>query len=110
MSTATATRSRYAAAWAVLLGSLLILAGSGIVVVVGPARLEALVGPWVAFMALQLVVFALLVAAGYREQRAYWSAPIPVTIVVAQVVAGLCAVLVGGAADHLEPAPADVLF
>ena len=110
MRAATTNRSRYAAAWAVLLGPLLILAGSAVVMAKDAARLEALLTVLLGFMALQLMVFALLVVVGYREQRAYWSAQIPLSIVIAQVVAGLCAVLVGGRAGHADHATVDALF
>ena len=104
------TRSRYAAAWAVLLGSVVLLAVSAVAVAIGPASADALLGLWAGFIALQLAVFALLVAIGYRDQRAFWSTAIPVSIVIAQVVSGLCSVLADTPADDAEAAYADVLF
>ena len=106
----TPTRSAYAAAWAILLGSLLVLTAGGVWAVIEGAHVEALLGIWIGFMALQLAVFVVLVAVESRAQRAYWSMAVPLSIVAARVVAGLTAVLVGEKADAAEVAYADVLF
>ena len=107
MDIATQTRSTYAAAWAILFGSLLVLAAGIVWGVIESARVDALLGVWIGFMALQLAIFLALVAIEYRAQRAYWSMPIPLGIVIARVVAGLTAVLVS---DEQESVYAAVLF
>lgn len=110
MADATAARTRYAAAWAVILGSLLISIPGAAGVIIEGANYGVLFGLWVAYLALQFVVFAVLVAIESQSQRAYWSASIPVSIVIAQVVAGLSEVLVGDTAHSAEVTYADVLF
>ena len=112
MDVAIQTRSTYAAAWAILLGSLLVLAAGVVWGVIEHARVDALLGVWIGFMALQVAVFLALVAIEYRTQRAYWSMSIPFTIVIARVVAGLTAILVAAilVTDEREAAYADVLF
>ena len=107
MSVATPTRSTYAAAWAILLGSLLVLAGGVVWGLIELAHVDAILGLWIAFMVLQVAVFLALVAIEYRVLRAYWSMSIPLTIVIARVVSGLTAVLVS---DEREAVYADVLF
>lgn len=107
VAVATPTAPRYRAAWAVLLGSFLIalplIAGRSVQALLGAsvdARLvEQLLVIAGGFVALQLFVLFALVTLEHRSQRSYWSAPIPVTIVIAQVLAGL-----GGVADPVEPA------
>ena len=107
MAVATPNGRQYRGAWAILLGSgllsLPLLGGRWLeAMLYGPldrALVEQLFVFVVALLALQLLVLAVLVVLEYRQQRTYWSAAIPVTIVFAQVIAGL-----GGVADRVEPA------
>lgn len=110
MSVATPTRSTYAAAWAILFGSLLVVTAGAVWAVLEGAHIEALLAVWIGFMALQLAVFTALVVVEFRIQRAYWSMSVPLSIVAARVVAGLTTVLVGEKADTTEVVYAAVLF
>lgn len=111
MDATAPTRRHYAGALAVLLGALVMLIGSSIGAVVSHASVDALLGLWFGFLAVQVLVFAVLVAVEYRLQRAHWSMAVPVTIVIAQVASGLSAALVGGEpASNAEASYVGVLF
>ena len=109
MDAIASTRRHFAGAWAVLLGAFLILAGGSIGAVVDHANLDALLGLWLGFTALQLLVLTVLVVIEHRQQRAHWGMAIPLTIVVAQVVAGMSAFMMR-ARDNAESGYAAILF
>jgi hypothetical protein len=105
---ATPTRSSYVRAWEIMLCALLLPLPLIIGTTIGalssattpaasisqePSYLGALIGFAVAFLLLQLVVMVALAVGEYRRQRAYWSMPIPMSIVVDQVIAGLSAIV-----------------
>jgi hypothetical protein len=106
----TPTRSTYAAAWAILFGSLLVLVAGAVWATIDGAHVEALLGLSIGFMALQVIVFTVLVGVESRTLRVYWGMAVPMSIVAARVVAGLTGVLVGTKADATEVAYADILF
>ena len=120
MTVAIPPRRNYVHAWAILLASLLIplpmLAGktleavldtvnpAGVDVSQGLAYLRELLTFSLGFIILQVVVIVVLVVIEYRRQRTYWSVAIPVSIVIAQVVAGLALLVTNGVVDGVEAA------
>ena len=120
MSVAIPPRRNYVHAWAIILASLLLplpmLAGKALEAVldtVNPAKVDVsqdlaylreLLTFSLAFIVLQIVVIVVLIVIEYRRQRTYWSVAIPVSVVIAQVVAGLGLLVANGVVDGVEKA------